>query len=110
MQQYISLFAYFLGYFGPVYLIVYLVYRFRLKKKLNNKYKLISFFLSFLVSVAVWGIIANFAIEYSTGELADGINSITYFVVTFIVTYKFFTEKGIETNKNKDNLKINNKL
>jgi len=108
MQQYISLFAYFLGYFGPVYLIVYLVYRFRFKKKLNNKYKLISFFLSFLVSVVVWGIISRFAYEYSNGEFVDGINSITYFVTTFIVTYKFFTEKGIEINKNKNNLKLNN--
>jgi 4-amino-4-deoxy-L-arabinose transferase-like glycosyltransferase len=110
MQQYISLFAYFLGYFGPVYLIVYLVYRVRLKKKLNNKYKLISFLLSFLVSALLWGIISSFAFEYSNGEFADGINSITYFVATFIVTYKFFSEKGIETNKNKDDLKINNKL
>src|SRR6056297_2845145 len=106
MRSLINLFALLLSSFGPVYLIVYLIYRAIMKKKLSNKYKIFSAGFSLLIATLIWGAISASVIDnLSSREEVGGAIALIYLLTTFVVTYKFFYEKGVKLDNKINDLK-----
>ncbi|MCC3145962.1 hypothetical protein LJ207_11615 [Halanaerobium sp. Z-7514] len=94
-----NIISYIIGWYSPIYLIVYFILRWKKKKKLKLLNIIFSGTLSYILSFIIMALLQMNNIATKT-DTKDGIIILVFFSITYIIINQFMKMKGLSTDKN----------